>query len=312
MKDFLIASLLLILIISGSCDDRIDVDLPFSESVLVVDAWIDNLPGEQRIFLSRSRPFFDTLLPQFVNGASVQVIDDQGDVFDFEERDPGEYVWTPPTPEETFGEIGRDYTLNVEINGDEFQAFSSMNDVPEVDSITLKLEIEEDFFPDTSYFAEFFARDLLGSGDSYWIRAFKNGQYLNKPSEINVAFDAGFSEGGNIDGLIFIPPIRDGINPEEENPEDDNEFLSPFQPGDSVFVELRSITNEVFDFLVEVRTQTDRPGGFSEIFAVPLANVPSNIVPLQNPDQQVLGMFSVMAVNGLGNRFGDDDIRISD
>ncbi len=312
MKDFLKACLVLIIISLNACDERIDVELPFSESVLVVDAWIDNLPGEQRIFLSRSRPFFDTLTPQFINNATVQVVDDNAQVFDFINSNNGEYVWSPPSEGESFGEIGRSYTLNVTIDGMQFQSFSSMNRVPEIDSIILKLEIEEDFFPDTSYFAEFFARDFIGSGDSYWIRTFKNGQYLNKPQEINIAFDAGFSEGGNVDGLIFIPPIRDGVNPIEENPEDDNEFLSPYQPGDSIFVEVRSVTNEIFDFLVEVQTQTNRPGGFSEIFGVPLANVPTNIVPLQNPDQQILGMFSVMAVTSLGNRFDDEDIRISD
>ncbi len=98
---------------------------------------------------------------------------------------------------------------------------------------------------------------------------------MNNPDEINIAFDAGFSEGGNIDGLLFIPPIRDTINPFDE---EDNEFLSPFADGDDVEVEIYSITNEAFIFLNEMALQINRPGGFAELFATPLSNVPTNIV----------------------------------
>jgi hypothetical protein len=162
------------------------------------------------------------------------------------------------------------------------------------------------FFPD-AYFAEFWSRDFIGSGDTYWIKSFKNGIYLNEPAEINIAYDAGFSEGGNVDGLIFIPPIRDAINPFEQD--EDDEFISPFEDGDSVYVEIHSITNETFRFLNDVRIQTDRPGGFAELFAVPLSNVPTNIQYLGgDPQIVVAGFFNVAAVRSAGKTLDINDI----
>ena len=102
-----------------------------------------------------------------------------------------------------------------------------------------------------------------------------------------------------MDGSIFIRPIRDAVNPFED---EDGTFLSPYSPGDSIYVELHSISNEAFFFLNEVRLQTDRPGGFAELFASPLSNVPSNIVST-NEETDVLGFFTVSGVSALGRRF---------
>jgi hypothetical protein len=309
MKGLLKISIILTIVLTA-CEDRIFPELNFEEPILVVDAWLTNEPGNKHIFLTRTRPYFDNSGPEFVRGADVTVRDSEGNVFEFMETDTGSYTYIPPQPSDSFGSIGTSYELSVFLGGLEYRAFSEMRRVPEIDSIILKLELDEDFFPDSAYFGEFFARDFEGPGDTYWIRAYKNGQYLNRPNEINAVYDAGFSAGGNIDGLIFIPPIRDGVNAFEEDPEDDNNFLSPYQVGDSIFVEIYSITNEVFDFLSEVQLQTDRPGGFAEIFAQPLANVPTNIEVVGNENENVLGMFSVSAVKSSGKTFTEEDVRV--
>ena len=49
----------------------------------------------------------------------------------------------------------------------------------------------------------------------------------------DVAYDAGFSAGSQTDGITFIQPIRDGINPFDQDSEEN--FLPPYIPGDSVF-----------------------------------------------------------------------------
>ena len=157
-----------------------------------------------------------------------------------------------------------------------------------------RFEKGNSFFPD-SYFGQLFATDFTGLGDTYWIKTWKNGTYLNKPSEINIVYDAGFSAGGDIDGLVFIQPIRDGVNPFEQDEND--EFISPYAPGDTIYAEIHSITNDTFTFLNQVIIQTDRPGGFGELFSTPLANVPSNIT--WNNESNALpaiGYFNVAAV----------------
>ena len=62
-------------------------------------------------------------------------------------------------------------------------------------------------------------------------------------------------------------------------------------------------TNSAFDFLSQISIQTNRPGGFGELFAQPLANVPTNLRPTAaNPNARVVGFFNVAAVSGNGKR----------
>jgi len=294
-----LATFILISLGLWACEDQINPSLQDAPPVLVIDAFLTNQDSAQIIRITQTQAYFDNTQLTGITNASVLVRNDNGTVLTFVHQEQGIYTWTPSSTGE-IGDIGDNYTLEVEIGEDSYRAFSSMNRVPPIDSISFRFEKENLFLPD-SYFAEFWSRDPLGTGDTYWIKSYKNGIYLNQPNEINIAFDAGFSEGGNVDGLIFIPPVRDAINPFVEDAND--EFLSPFKDGDSVFVELHSITNEAFDFLNEVRTQTDRPGGFAELFATPLSNVSSNIQYLGSDNgTQILGFFNVAAVVGSGKR----------
>jgi len=285
------------LLFFSACEDEIMPDLAEAPEVIVIDAWINNKPEPQIIRISTTQPYFENTPVPGLSGATVQVIDENLKSYVFQETEPGIYTWSGENGA-TFGEVGVQYALNISYKGLTFNAVSQMNGVPPVDSITYEFEEADGPFP-AGYFAEFWARDLPGEGDTYWIKTFKNGNFLAKPGEINIAFDAGFSSGGSIDGLVFIPPIRSGINPFDED--DNGEILPSYNPGDSVYVELHSITNEAFYFLNEVSFQTDRPGGFAELFATPLSNVVSNI--LSSDDQtEVVGFFNVAAVSGNGKR----------
>ena len=293
----------IILILSclwASCEDDIDVNLEEGDPLLVVDAWVNDLPEDQVILLSLTQSYFSEEDAPAVTNALVSITDDEGTRYDFTERNEGEYVWSPTVLVPSFGEVSTSYTLTVRMeSGEEYRAFSTMNRVPLVDSVTFKFEEETLFLPD-SYLAEFWSRDLIGVGDTYWIRAYKNGEFLNLPSDITIAYDAGISQGdGDTDGRVFLQPIREGINPDIED--EDGDQLSPYAIGDSVYVEIHSITNEAFDYLLEVSTQTDRPGGFAELFSQPLANVPTNIVHA-NGDNPAVGFFNTASVSGNGSR----------
>lgn len=287
------------ILFTTSCEDDISSEVRLAESpdLVVIDAWINNKPEPQTINILASQTYFDNSGLVGLSGAEVVVLSASGEQYLFEEGENGAYTWTP-TNGETFGTVGEDYGLAVTYNGVTYASGSSMNRVPPIDSITFRYE-EESAFLEESYFAEFWSRDPEGTGDSYWIKTWKNGTYLGNPDQINIAFDAGFSQGGAVDGLIFIPPIRDSINPFED---EDGVFLSPYSPRDSVYVELHAITNEATFFLNEVRLQTNRPGGFGELFASPLSNVPTNIFASEG-ETEVLGFFSVSAVSALGKRF---------
>lgn len=298
--------ILLLSILSWSCETVIDPELPDAPPVTFVDAWLNDKSEAQIIRIKETLPYFDAEEFPGIQGADVRIIDSEQREYVFieSENNPGDYIWTPPSETSTIGEPGTSYVLTITIGEVVLQSLSTMNRVPEIDSVNFRFEKGNSFFPE-SYFAQFFATDPVGGGDTYWIKAYKNGVYLNKPDEINIAYDAGFSGGSEIDGIGFIQPIRDGINPFDQD-ENDN-FLSPYNPGDSVYVEIHSISNEAFYYLTQVSVQINRPGGFAELFATPLSNVISNIFNTSN-DETVIGFFNVSANSSEGAWLDPNDL----
>ncbi len=290
-----------------ACETDITPSLPEADPLIGVDAWLYHKVEDQVIDIYTTNPYFDSSELNGISKALVTVtnIDNPADQHVFTEQSAGEYVWTPASPTDTFGIMGHRYLLSIELHGATYQSFTQLNRVPTIDSITWRFD-EENQFAEESYFANFWARDFEGKGDTYWIKSWKNGELLNKPSELNIAYDAAFSEDGNADGLIFILPIRESINPFEF---DDNDMLiNPFELDDSVYVEINSITSDTFFFLQQVQIQTARDGGFGELFATPLANIQSNIFS-DDPNEKIVGFFCISATNSLGRRFVKDAIR---
>lgn len=310
MKNILKYIALFIIVTSlGACEDRVDIELQISDPVVVIDAWISNKSETQTIKVLKTIPYFENTFLPGLNDAIVQVEDMTDNViYDFAKgSEEGVYTWDPDLSRPTFGKIGNDYKLTVQLGTTTYESYSSMNRVPQIDSISYRFEEGNSFFPD-SYFAQFYALDPVGPGDTFWIKAWKNGQFLNQPSEINVTYDAGGSPGAVVDGIIFIQPIRDGINPFDQDEND--EFLPPYSPGDSVYVEIHSVNYDSYTFLNEVAIQTNRPGGFAELFAQPLANVSSNIsVVSDSPEAtKAIGFFNISAVAGMGKKLDPDNL----
>ena len=302
-----------ILILSSliACEENINTSLPETAPLIAFDAWLYNKAEPQLIDIYTTNPYFDSSAPPGIGGATVTVlnVDDPLEIYLFAEVEAGKYVWNPASATDTFATIGAGYYLHIDINGKVYESFSQLGEVPSIDSITWRLS-EEDAFIEESFFANFWARDLEGVGNTYWIKSWKNGELLSKPNEINIAFDAAFSIDGNADGLFFIQPIRELINPYEFD-ENTDVLLNPFELGDSIFVEINSISLEAFYFLQQVQIQTARDGGFGELFAVPLANIQSNIFS-ENPNEKVVGFFCVSGSSTMGKIFTEEDIRLTE
>lgn len=281
-----------------SCEDIIDVDVNDAPSVIVIDAWINDKSETQTIKISSSQGYYDNNEPIGIRGAEVVITDSKGGTFEFRDTFNGDYVWNPSASNFKIEDFGTTYNLEIRLNGLIYTATSSLNRVPKVDSIKFTFKEEQSVFQPEGYYAEFVATDFRGSGDTYWIKAYKNGSLLNNPFDLNIAYDAGFNSGGNIDGLIFIQPIQDAVTPLN----DDFDAIEPYEIGDSLYVEIHSITNEAFYFLQEVQIQTQRDGGFDEVFAEPFENVSTNIM-VDNPEaNKVVGFFNVSSVSGRGRK----------
>ena len=300
-KLFLLASLVML---AFSCEDVIEVDLADGDRQLVVDAWINNKPETQTIRLTRAGAYFTDSFSAAETEASVTVTDADGRVYTFLDADKdGAYTWTPEAGQ-VFGEVGMAYTLNIVTAADQqYTATSVLERVMPIDSISYEYN-EEELGQPAGYYAELFARDLPGFGDAYWIKTFKNGQFLNKPQEMNLAYDAGFTAGAGLDGIYLITPIRLAINriPDSGDGAIDTSDLPPYALGDSIYVEVLSLNDEAFMFLEQAKTQMTL--GDASLFAEPPANVPTNIQSINattNADRAV-GFFNVSAVSSMGVR----------
>lgn len=307
MKRFIYIPTLIVLLIA--CDDQIEADLTEIDPIIVIDAWLDDTGNGQRISVRRSQQYFDSSPLTGIEDAIVTITDDDGNTYPFTHTGQGEYLMV--TGADMFAEVDRVYNLRVETSEGTFFSQTAMNRVPEIDSISFRFEEEQAPFLPDSYFAEVWARDPDGAGDTYYIKTWKNGDFLDEPGEISIAYDAGFSAGGNVDGLIFIQPIRDSVNPFDEDRSENAEydFLAPYLFGDSIYVEVHSISNEAFFFFQRVQVESGRTGGFAELFSTPLANVPTNIIA-EDENIPVLGFFNVAAVSTMGRTLVDEsDVR---
>jgi hypothetical protein len=286
--------ILLILFISSiflftSCEDVVNVEVQKSGNTqLTVDGFIDNQLNKQQVIkLSLTQPYFENSATKPALGATVFVFDQDSTRFEFKDlKNDGNYTWTPKA-NQSFGKINYQYSLYVKYNSEEFVSLSKMNRVPKIDSIAYEFNDTRQRNqgtkgPESGYQPEFYGRDFPGEGDCYWIRSAKNGKYFNDASAITVAYDAAMNPGGNIDGLIFIQPIRRSIAKEL------------FLDKDTLSVDLYSITPETFYFFKIVQQQAQNGG----IFATPTSNVPTNIVNRNtNSSQKALGFFNVSAVS---------------
>lgn len=285
-----------------ACETEIHPELRDAERILVIDAWINDKAERQEIFITRSQPYFENSFPQKVSGAIVVVEDvASGTEYSFVEG-ADSYSWDGAGT--TLGEAGHEYKLSVTVDGETFEAYSRVGRVPEIDTIKFHFNKADLLVKEDYYTAEFISRDPAGVGDTYWIKAWKNDVYLGKPAELNMAYDAGFTPGQSIDGQVFILPIRkDFINPLDKITKDKNEFFPPYSVGDSVTVEIHSINNQAFDFLFALYYQITRPGGFAELFSMPLANSGTNLRNTNaNSRVEAAGFFNVALVSRVGQK----------
>ena len=275
------------LLLSQGCEDRIEVTLDEAPALVTVDAWIAEIPSDWEVKLSASQAYFDSTRVQGLDEAVVTITTSTGNVYDMMPTDDsGTYSVEEDT--NSFNEpVGTTYDLEILLNGITYTASTTKFPVPEIDSIQQELRIDDPFADDGIY-CNFFANDLPGLGNTYWIKTFKNGEYLDDPVELNIAFDAAFGPGAEVDGLVFIQPVQ-----ELNNPVDENFAPIPWEVDEEIRVEIHSISNEAFFFLEVLRDELLNSN--NGIFATPAANTPTNII--SSDGSAVIGFFNVASVS---------------
>ncbi|MDG1766705.1 MAG: DUF4249 family protein, partial [Flavobacteriales bacterium] len=102
------------LILLSSCQEVIELDLNEGDAQrLVVNGWMTDQPGRQRVDLSLTTSYFLNEAPPRVSDAIVSVTDGTA-TWVFTEEEPGTY-----RPEaDVVGEAGKTYVLNIEYAGE--------------------------------------------------------------------------------------------------------------------------------------------------------------------------------------------------
>jgi hypothetical protein len=267
-----------------SCEDVIDIKVKDGKEQLVVDAWITDETEVQSVTLTLSQPYFEQGAPKPALNAEVFLIREDSTRFQFLDADQdGVYTYSPRN--RNYLRINQRVGLYIKYNGEEYYALSELKRVPSIDSLkyqSITLPIKPENSPQTGFLAQFFATDFPGEGDTYLIRSLKNDTLRSKSNEFTLSYDGGLSPGNKTDGMVFLQPVRMGIN------------SGLFVHQDKVTVELYSLPLDAYFFLSQLKAETNNGG----IFATPLSNVPGNIFNLNaSSKEKALGCFFVSKVS---------------
>ncbi len=271
----------------SGCESVIDASVPPGPTQLAVEAWLTDQPGEQHIKLTQTTGYFTNTGAKPATGANVVVTDNAGRAFVFTDPDSdGIYRWKPASSSDTTGRlgiIGRTYTLSIRYQNSGYVSVAQMPRIPTVDGLHFTIERTSGLGggDETGYQSEFSATDLPGETDYYYLRYYRNGVLQNRPQDINLSRDGAFLESDNTDGLPFTKEVRQSLNPDKL-----------FVLGDTMRVEMRSLTPEGYLFWQSLLAQTQNAG----LFATPPANVPSNIRNVSGSEPVAVGFFLVSPV----------------
>lgn len=287
MKNIFIACIGLILF--TSCEDVIKKDIQQKEVKLIIDAFVSNELKNQEIILKRSINYFDkpgTEPP--VLGATVAILDTSNilnpKLFLFADSGQGKYIFKPNAATGDTFTIGRNYALVVIYQSDTFVSVSKLNPTVNFDSLHIVNDPGNGGIKAGKYI-ELFARDLLGTGNTYWIKTFRNDSFKNRIGDLNIAFDEANSPNSTTDGGLFIWPIRYG---------EINDFGRPWVKGEKAKVEVHSITNETFYYFRIIEAENFNGG----LFATPPSAIPTNIFSFSSRKPKIKpgGWFNMAAV----------------
>ncbi len=255
-----------------SCEKEVTLDLPGSEGAyLIVEANIDDASALQWIKLSLSSSYYDVTEGAAVSGAFVTVFSDDKSWTFAERLDdslPGLYFSS---------DIGRalepgKYMLFIEHEGKTYTAASEYKKVPAVDSVTTRLNFfsasgftSEDLFDVLVHFT-----NLPDRGNHYLIDLSINRKLrTQRPGQKTVLSDEDLGD--------YVSRSVGTINGKDIN------------EGDTIRLEMRSISRGKYDFYQIFFFQTDLSG--NPFAGAPPANIPTNM------SEGAKGFFQVSSVS---------------
>src|SRR6478609_2678262 len=139
MKNIIIT--ITLIAIFASCEIPVELDLKQSVPTVVIEGQVTTRLGYQYVRVTRTAGFYDDGATPRVTNANVSVKDNLGNEFLFshnpegKEDSAGYYLPNQPFA----GEIGRTYTLTVEVDGETYTAQDKLFAVSGIDSLSYRV-----------------------------------------------------------------------------------------------------------------------------------------------------------------------------
>jgi len=237
-----------------SCTEELDTDFKGrSENFLVVEGGISTDTTRHIVRLSRTIDYTDTVAPP-ETGAIVTISDGE-QTFVLTPESPGIYA----TDSNVYGEVGKEYRLDITTqDGKSYYATSTINNLTDIDSVVVKFEripLIDLYF----YIVQFNGQEPSGGGDHYRWNLYMNDTLYNDTLSESV-----FQSDQLVDGQYVKDMDLYWLLP--EHVKSDTTLFT---------VEMVSLSEEHFTYLVEVMSETAWRGG---PFDPTPANVSTNII----------------------------------
>lgn len=261
-KAFTLFSLLFVLLFL-SCDKVVELDLESGDPKIVIDAeiiWVKGTSGNQQsIKITRMAPYYSPTTPK-VSGAQVRVENSKGDVFTFNESEPGIYVCTNFVPA-----IDMEYKLFVNVDGQTLTATEKLIAVPPVE------KVDQEFMPDIT------GEDLIVVSFYYKDPANQANYYLTDYKSKLAAFPEYTSTSDEfVNGNEIVEKFSD----------------ADLKPGIVLDITHRGVSKNFYNYMNLILEVTN-----SNPFAATPGNIRGNIVNTTNANNFALGYFRVCEAN---------------
>jgi len=254
-----------------SCEEGIELDISQAPPQLVIEGLVTNETDFHYVRISQSTSFYDKELTPKIDDASVEVRDNEGNVFSHV-HNPNDHpdsvgYYLPEIPYQ--GSIGNSYTLIVDLEGNTYTATDQLLPVTEIDSLSIRIDEDKLEDPDDEgrfYEILFFATEPQDTKDFYLFKFYRNGDLLqDSPDDIYYSDDDVLGES-----ISDIPTA------------------GYYAEGESGSVEIYSLSRAAFVYYFDLESIINNDGG---MFSQPPVN------PRTNINNGALGFFQTSAID---------------
>ncbi|MCK5169859.1 MAG: DUF4249 domain-containing protein [Bacteroidales bacterium] len=272
MKNLIYIAIALI-IFTTACTESYDVELDSSYIRLVVQGSISDELKAHQVSLSKSADYFSNRPADRVTGAIVTISDGENN-FDLTEVSDGLYE-----TDTIAGEVGKTYTLTINSEGETYFSSCYLNYCAPIDSINFGYYDYGDYdeYYENIVYILLNALEPATLGNFYLWNVYKNG-VLESDTLNKVYFSDDVFVNGN---YIYDAMVQ---------------WVEDVSVGDTITLEMQSITKEYYDYIIQIMTETEWNAG---PFGGPPANPKGNIIEVNdnnNDNDNPLGFFLAYSV----------------